>query len=220
MNRRAVLASVSATTASAIAGCSTPTSRTRPAEFDDCSQSIILAGNLPNPVVSEVETALESGQYQTPGDLRLQEVMGPNTTHIRVSGQYVEPRIDADDETTTLVLEESIPRQGDHELPIRNRTGEDIDAAITVTYQPPGNDGDPETIRDDRLELSVGESETAPEAWHRYGQYTLEIEFDDSDPLEESWSISQGTTLHGLTLESTTRVQLDLSVADIDPCRW
>ncbi|NGM67711.1 hypothetical protein G6M89_01580 [Natronolimnobius sp. AArcel1] len=219
MNRRAVLASVSAATASAVAGCSTPTARDDVTEYDECELSIILGGNLPGPVASEVETALEDGQYQTDGDLRLQEVMGPDTTYIHVSGQYFEPHIDTDGETTTLVLGESIPRQDEGDLPLRNRTGEAIDAAIRVTYQPPGDD-DTETIRDDRLELPVGESETIPDSWQQYGRYTLEIDFGDFDSLEESWSINLGTTFRGLTLESTSQLQPDMNVADVGHCHW
>lgn len=141
MNRRAVLAILGASTAS-VAGCLGRPERdgddnekgVEENNYEPCNKQLIQFVLLPDEVKTEVETAIEEGEYQTEGELLYDQVEGSGVEALVRNGTYYESDItQAQDEYQILSFTETtVTHDQKRDLLVQNVTEDEWSGTITI----------------------------------------------------------------------------------------
>lgn len=157
-----------------------------PEEFEMCGASAINIDDLPDPARTEVETALEDGQYETDEELYLPHLIDIGTSSLipgswRYRGVAYRAVVTQDETTTTLELEQTVPSHGEEPLEIHNNTDQQLTVEIQIT-------GRGETVLEETVTIEPDtEIETA--AFDRqFGSYTLTVSTDSEGEYELGWT--------------------------------
>ena len=196
MKRRTVLAGAAATLAGT-AGCLAST-----AEYERCSESVLVYDRLPEPVRAEVDAALEEGAYESrtllvDRELKYEQVAGRSVDVLRKDGAYYEPRVESAaallgfGRKRILSLEPvTLASDSPHELLVRNVTDERWTGVVTV------DDRSGERLLEERLAIESSPREETPArradadedrivrlpVTDEYGRYDATFDPDDGDP--------------------------------------
>jgi len=144
MNRRTLLGTASASLAGAVAGCLELGGDD--IGYQRCDAAFVPFSELPSRASTEVETALEEGQYTTRRTLVYPELLEDDATLWDESeNRYYEHELEVDDalvgpEESTLTFEEvtpSVDSTGD--LLVSNQTPDELEVSVTIATA----DGDP-----------------------------------------------------------------------------
>jgi len=115
-------------------GSSTP-NKQQPyfAEFDRCPRLVVSIVRLPEPARQEVETALETGSYETNSELSLPHVIDTTRSYLERDETYYQAKVSDSDATERLELIEATPTKGQYPITVENHDGQ-ITVDIVITY--------------------------------------------------------------------------------------
>jgi len=155
-----------------------------PEDFETCGAVTINIEALPDPARTEVETALENGQYETDEELYLPHLMDIDTSYLlpdtwvyRRAEVAYQAVVSQDGATNTLELEEAVPTHGEKPLGIRNEGDEQVTVEVHIKRLRTD-----ETLYEETLTIDSG-SKTETAAFNReigeHGEYQLTITSED-----------------------------------------
>lgn len=167
MRRRTLLAAAAVGTVGGLSGCLNPLSGD---SYDVCEAPVIMYSDLPEPAREEVDTALETGEYETDGELLWSEIT-QSEPELFTGEELYRSNVETGDNLSRLWFEQDEGRRRD--LIVANETTDDISVTVTV---------DSESADESLLTETVAIPEEEERLWRRllpgYGEYGITIETD------------------------------------------
>ncbi|RQG96435.1 hypothetical protein [Natrarchaeobius chitinivorans] len=175
-------------------------------DFEQCNASIIPYSRLPDEAKREVDRALETGVYESGGDLWFTHAVGPNSV-VEKDGTYYDWDVEVVETGSRLRLEETTPTwPGTHDLEVVNDTDETVVVSVTVS----DDEGDVVFEREDIEarpddEIDSTDRPSLP-ITNEYGPFEIHTTVDGDRREPGTWDIRRdtgGTADLVVTIEGT-----------------
>lgn len=171
MNRRDILSTVTLSTV-ALAGCLDSTgssnNNSEADKFETCDRRVIWYRNLPDDLKMEVDSALNTGKYESEDGLLWEQFTGPKVEALSTDDQQYSPIIESGTRTETLAFEE---RTLTHPLTIgiENHTNKHHTASVVA------KDGTKIKSKSKEIDIDPGENELVEMGEMAIGEYDIGV---------------------------------------------
>lgn len=180
-------------------------------EYETCPNTIVRVGSLPDPAEDEATAALESGSYETEGELALTDAIAVDESYLRWRDDYYAAEIEDDGDVTRLRLEEASPPADP--VRIENGTDEAVTLEVRIEYE-----GEP--LLEQTVSVPADDSVSLDGPDYRFGSYHAVFELPArSERLVEDWTVDESQFQAFVDIDADD-VQVAQGAPQVATCEW